>query len=308
MSQPNPAAPPTFCSSACRAVEEPLQATATRADTWLLLEYTGRWGTKAFPESALPQPVKDHLSAYEQARPHTHIQFIKRAPPYTADLIQFFVAVAQGAEPRLYRFDLRRYEDLFDLDLEGIIAGDATYDGARVASPLYLVCTNGLRDACCAKYGLEVFTALEAVAGSAVWQTTHLGGHRFAPILLVLPYSLHYGQVEVADVQPLVEATQRGDIYPPRFRGRTLYDRPVQAADIFLRQQTGEWAVGAYEPVEAQRRADDTWDVLLQGRDGGGAYTVRVAERVFPHPVQKSCRDEQASTVTHFSLVEHAAR
>src|SRR5690606_307102 len=76
--RPTPAAPPTFCSDACRAAGEPLFATATRADVWLLLEYTGRWGAKALEENALPQPVRRRLSALEAEQPHTRIQFIKR--------------------------------------------------------------------------------------------------------------------------------------------------------------------------------------------------------------------------------------
>lgn len=299
-------APMTFCSEACRAAEEPLFATATRADVWLLLEYTGRWGTKAFDESALPRRVHDHLARLEASRPHARIQLIKRAPPYEPDPVQFFVAVAHAAEPRLYRFDLGRYSDLLDIDVEAVIAGDARFDSHRVDGPMMLVCTNGLRDACCAKFGLEIYNELIDLTDGPVWQTTHLGGHRFAPIMLVLPHGLHYGRVEVEDLPALVGATARGEILPRRYRGRTIYERSVQAAEHFIREATGDVRVGALRLLGSEATGSGEWSVRMAEAASGTVHEVRVVGEPYPELILKSCSAAEPEPVEHFRVVAHA--
>ena len=71
-------------------------------------------------------------------------------------------------------------------------------DGSPVEpdpEPLYLVCTHGKHDPCCAQRGRPVTAALAAARPGRVWQASHLGGCRFAPTVLVLPLGLMYGRV-----------------------------------------------------------------------------------------------------------------
>lgn len=300
----NPNTELDFCADVCRSTDEPLYGTATRADVWLLLEYSGRWGRKALPESALPPAIKDRLITYEEAHDTTRVKFIKKAPPYESDRIQFFIAVSNEAEPRLYRFDLDHYENLLSIDFDSVVAGDEAYDANRLYDALYLTCTNGLRDACCARYGLDTFYAFEEAVGDAIWQSTHLGGHRFAPISLVLPYALHYGQIKPEEAAEVVRATQRGEVYPSRYRGRTTVEKPVQAAEHFLRAETGDNHIDAYELASMESVDENMWQVALRARDGV-LHTVRVEAVPFEQQVRKSCADDFFSTVTRFELVSH---
>lgn len=53
-----------------------------------------------------------------------------------------------------------------------------------------LVCGHGRRDACCGRLGAGLAVRLAAPGprpGVNLWRTSHLGGHRFAPVALVLP-------------------------------------------------------------------------------------------------------------------------
>jgi hypothetical protein len=73
-----------------------------------------------------------------------------------------------------------------------------------------------------------------------VWQTTHLGGHRFAPTLVVLPQGLCYGRVEEGEVAALAAAVRQGEVFRlDRLRGRTALSRPEQMAEILVRERTG---------------------------------------------------------------------
>ena len=59
-----------FCTDLAWEYGIPLVGTATRGDIWFLLEYTGRWGVKAFEESTLPQEVglPRYYNSYHSSR------------------------------------------------------------------------------------------------------------------------------------------------------------------------------------------------------------------------------------------------
>ena len=50
-----------FCSDISRENDEPLGATASRIDRWLLVEYRGLWSSEALPGSGLSDQVKARL-------------------------------------------------------------------------------------------------------------------------------------------------------------------------------------------------------------------------------------------------------
>src|SRR5262249_22503810 len=140
------------------------------------------WEHKAFQASTIPQNVKDALSAIEKSIPNARIELIKQDKPQRSDEVTFFVARSSGDDPALYRYDLNGYEDLFWVDIPAIAEGrHGPHDASRVDEPIAIVCTNGRRDACCARNGLPVYQAMALTAPRQVWECTHLGGHRLSP-------------------------------------------------------------------------------------------------------------------------------
>lgn len=291
-----------FCSvfSAVEAAE-PLRATATRADIWLSLEYTGRWDSRAFPQSDLAPALKEHVAAFAEAVPNVRVQFIRRPRSYVPAPIHFFVSIAHAQPPRLYKFMLTSYEELLDLDLHAIVRDHQVYSRHVVDEQLFFVCNNGLRDACCAKFGIPVHRAVEAVAGDQAWQCTHIGGHRLAPNLLFLPHAVSYGRGTPDRAATLVESYRKGEVYLPTYRGRTTWDRPAQAAEHFLRAETGNLAVDAYHPLAAVNEGEGIWHVTLGG--DGQEHSVRVVARRWHQPVYKTCDATEMSVVEHYELV-----
>ena len=72
-----------------------------------------------------------------------------------------------------------------------------------LGAPQVLVCTHGSRDRCCGVLGGVIFAQLKnqlnMMLPDAVWQVSHLGGHRFAPTALCLPLGLLLGRINVDD-------------------------------------------------------------------------------------------------------------
>jgi hypothetical protein len=196
-----------FCSEQSRSAGEELRASAaTDVREWLLVETREAWGARPPVGCGFDPRVESYLARAGEKGSGRRLQLIRRAR-------------AAGEKLRLYR---ARDGGLWTVELEAkeLVAwceadgfglqgpGDSAW--SRVEDDLYIVCTHGKRDACCAKQGLPVFEALAKLRPGQVWQTTHLGGHRFAPTLAHLPSGLCYGRVGLDALGSLVEGLERG--------------------------------------------------------------------------------------------------
>lgn len=290
-----------YCCLYSRDMGEQLFASATRADVWMLLEYNGLWGNKALPESDLPEPIKIHFSNQLKALPNPQFLFIKQTAT-TAPGVRFFVAVTRESNPVLYEFHLNSFVDVLSLHIPLMLNGELYTQNIR-AEPLYTVCTNGRRDVSCAKFGLPVYQELAREVGENVWQSTHNGGHRFAATMMAFPAGVSYGFVEPGEPSTVVEYHAQGKIYLERCRGRACYEPVVQAAEHFLRQETGILDIDAFKLKEAEPNGEDRWTVTFVSLDGK-AYRVQVEQYLSEFEIFKSTADEESMRVPQFRLVE----
>ncbi len=284
------------CDSSSEAGEQQF-ASAPRTSVWLLLEYNGPWGAKALEESGLSERVRQKLQHAAQVIPNARVQFIRQTGDNSA--LSFYLARSDPQNRFMYSFRLHSYDDLLDLNLPAI--ANAHTEHTLSDEKLYLVCTNGKRDLCCARDGLPFYKALSQAAPGQVWQTTHIGGHRFSATMVYLPRGLYYGRLRPEQAATVVEATQRGEVLLDHMRGLCGYDAPVQAADYWLRREIGarDFKALAYDGHE---RADDTrWRVLFRG-DSGQRYQVRVRAQAGEVSVYESSTDEQKKQPTQYYL------
>jgi hypothetical protein len=131
------------------------------------------------------------------------------------------------------------------LDLDRLAAGDPPSFGSPASEPVFLVCGHGQRNACCARFGVPLARHLAARYPGQVFQTTHVGGHRFAANLVILPHGLYYGPVGLAEATAAISAYQRGKVTPDRYRGRAGQPRPIQQAEHERLTRAGSLALAA---------------------------------------------------------------
>jgi hypothetical protein len=300
-----PAQEPTYCSDLSLQAGEPLYGTATQTDVYLLLEYNGAWGPKALEESAIPDSVKAYLKTYGKANPLTKTLVIRAPRQQQAPDIRFFVALAGAVSPAIYIFHLERYEDLLKVDIPAVLAGDPRYAVNRYPYPLYLVCTNGRRDACCARHGPAVldalFDGLPDNREPLIWHSTHMGGHRFAANMICLPHGLLYGRVRADTARLILAAYQRGDLYLPNLRGRACYPPPAQAAEVYLRQGSGEIALDAYRLLDAQAVLDGEWLVRFYAHKDSTQVDVALRVEKSETQVFDSCMLDKRTPITVYT-------
>lgn len=297
-----PAMDPTvYCSVYARERGEPLTGTATQVQHWLLLEYNAPWRRKATDDNNLPRPVQDWLQAQAAALPMGRVQFIRQRGRSAGEL-SFYLVQANDESGQAYRLGFERYEELLDLDLAALLAGEGALAGWEpVTEPLLLVCTNARRDRCCGLYGAALYRAL---AGPTVWQTTHLGGHRFAPVVLSLPDSYLYGRLLPDEAPAFVDTLRQGKVALPYLRGRTLYDDVVQAAELLLRQDTGETARDAYRWMMAGQLAGNEWLVQFQERQSSRLHHLHLRRTASQEPIYASCGKLETKTLYQYARVD----
>jgi hypothetical protein len=224
------------CADASRAAGEPLAATATTSEHWLLVEVRGGWSREVATSSALPEAARRAVGRWLDATPGSRLLFVRR-PSRTSGTTLAFVAHAPETGGSVRRLELAALDDLADADL--------ARDGAVTGAPLVLVCGHGSRDACCARRGTAVYGALAAGLGEEeLWLSSHQGGHRFAANVVVLPAAVQLGRVEPGEAARVVGDVLAGRIALECYRGRTCHDPVVQAADHAVRAATGLTGVG----------------------------------------------------------------
>jgi hypothetical protein len=226
--------------------------------------------------------VKDYLVAQRQQLPHARIIFIRRAERRAHDGLVAFVARTSAVDPELRRLDLERYENLIGLDLRTA--------GSAVEHPLFLVCTHGKHDRCCARYGRPLYDAVcEQVDEGWAWQASHIGGDRFAGNLVTLPDGVYSGRVEPSQAWAVVEAALHGRIHLPCYRGRSCYGFAAQAAELAVREATGLLGV---EDVVVRRIAGgaDRWQAEVVAAET--VYDVDVHREV-GEPTHLTCSTSQ---------------
>lgn len=252
------------CSEISRLAGEPLWATAPRAGLWLLLEYAGDWPAKAPAGSELEQGAIEWLAAQPKRFAGARTQLIRRKRQ-PGDPLWLVVAVASEHAPRLHRLELAGYEALATVDLEPIVAGTTSL--ARI-EPLFAVCTHARRDACCARLGLPLYRLLvERFGRERVVECTHVGGHRFAGNLVLLPHGACFGRLDAADPRVVLAVASKaldGEIDPRFYRGRSCFAPEIQAAEHLLRQRTGLYRFADLRLLASEALAGDRFSVAFE--------------------------------------------
>lgn len=289
------------CSVA--AAEQPMAGTAASDRFFLLIEHPGPWGRKALSESRwLPADVRTTL-ATRADEAGVRVQLIRR-PGTTASAASFrvFLADSSPTAPWLAERVLTDRSELLSVAETLADLGAGAPEGfTSLDNPLFLVCTNGRRDVCCAEKGRPIAAALAAAYPDTAWETTHLGGHRFAGAMLALPAGLSYGRVTADSAVEIAEATAAGRVVLSHLRGRTSYDGPAQAAEIELLGRLGRDTVDALTLVGVEAAAPDSGQQEVTFRHAGGEVTVQVTAIDEP-PIRQSCADDLEKSSTSWRV------
>lgn len=284
------------CSSISAASGEPVRATASRYRFWLLLEQPGPWGHDALVESGLPEDIGRALSEAGR-RLGIRVLLIKRRDRAPEPRRCYF-AYAGSRERRVRSIEVDDPGDVLKFDFSELVRRRFLGVGTAVDEPLYLVCTHGKHDPCCARHGAPLFRAIEHVASA--WECTHVGGDRFAGNLVCFPHGMYFGRVSAVEAPGVVAAYADGKVALDYYRGRSAFSPPVQAAEHQVRLRLGIVGVDDLELRDHRRLPGRRHRVEFAG-PGGVSHLVDVRVLDLP-PRRLTCKAEQLRAPRDFEV------
>lgn len=258
------------CSLVSAEAGEPLPGTAPVARAWLLVEQPGPWGREAPTQSHLPGEVAHPLAAAAAAA-GVRLGLIRRPGrhPDRGAPRSVFLAFTRPGATALRRLHVRDARELLDLDLAALAAHGPGEVG-EPNPPILVVCTNARRDRCCAIGGRPLAAHAAAVFGGPdagrVWETSHLGGHRFSPTAAVLPQGSVHGRLTDTQAVDLLVAADAGRLAPHGYRGRSGFSRPAQVGEALVRTTVGVTGVDDLDVSAVE--TDGGWQVDVTHLDG----------------------------------------
>jgi hypothetical protein len=233
-----------------------------------MIEQPGPWGRAGLRASRFPTEL---AAAVEQRAllAGIRVQAVRRPGRTAGDETRFWgLASARHGAEELRTGAWSSPDELLELPLDGSA-------GEPVDDQLFLVCAHGKHDPCCALRGRGAAVALHAVRPGRVWETSHLGGDRFAANVLVLPSGLLYGRVPASAATEFADAVDAGTVVPDLLRGRVGLPPAAQAAAALAHRRLGLSGVGEVRVLASSGFADGVATVRL--RTAKGDFAVKVA-------------------------------
>jgi hypothetical protein len=254
------------CAALTRALGGEPAGTAGHMSSWLLVEQSGSWGpdaledvvAQAFPGRRLEDIKRAGLRPLLIREPgrHARVPGARRA---------VYVGSGRPGHRWLERFEIGELSELASLDLDAIAAGKPGH-GAPVDGPLFLVCTHGSKDMCCAVFGRPVASGLARTYPGHVWEVSHVGGDRWAGNLVTVPDGFLHGGLTAAEAAVAAKEAMNGQVCLEHLRGRTSVRSPwAQFAEITVRRHTGLRGLDAVQAVEEHDYADSRTVLVSAG-------------------------------------------
>jgi hypothetical protein len=275
-----------FCADLADARGDSMLGTAPPQARVLLVHQPGPWGPRGFLDSRCDPEVARRIDV-AAAQAGMRLQAIRRPGEHArgVPLGGFHIGVAD-TRPGAATIAWWRTDDLAEI-ASALESGWPHRPPATVETqPHFFVCAHGRHDPCCALRGGPLAQALHDVRPGRVWETTHVGGDRFAANLLVLPGGELYGRVPPVLAAELADAVDAGNVVAPLMRGRIGLPPIAQAALAYAHERLGIVTRDALTVTAVDKREADLAYVAVSTPHGSVIVTVAMETTA---PAQLTC-------------------
>ena len=289
-----------FCSLSSQQRREQIFGTAPHVTSWLLVEHPGPWSSKSFPDDLLPAPVSAHIDRIARAFGAGKRLIIRRHHRRDEEF-RVFMAVTEEDACAISYFSFRNIDEFLACSAEEAIARAQLW-----TRPLYLVCTHGRHDKCCAKYGFPAYCALREMAPEDAWECSHVGGDRFAANILCFPQGIYYGHVPPEAIWDLVAEHRQGRMMLEYFRGRCAYKRIAQVGEYFVRDESGLRGIADLVLLGSRRVGPRQWSVEFASRSFNGGYEVEFLRGADVQHCLLTCGSNEPAAIAQYEFVRYS--
>lgn len=235
-----------YCSLASKHHHEAIWATAPHALFFILIEYNDPFPAD-ITQGNLNKKWLEELERFTKGN-KGKLLFIRNGATRTDIMRIIYVDCRQK---RYFSIEVQK-NGLHTIQIDQVIPAITEW----YTDSFYMVCTHGKKDKCCAKWGLPVYDQLkDQNSDLQVWQCSHVGGHRFAANVLIMPYGIYYGNIEINDITDIVEHNTKAMIYFEKYRGASIYTPLQQAIEAHFRKEYNNYSIA----LEFQF-GEETWN------------------------------------------------
>lgn len=305
-----------LCSLYSQANGEDPIGSATPFDQCLIVEIPAPWPRDVWQVSASARRIKQTVAAGARAGTPVRLLALAPDPAYsqagTARVFWYQRPQTAYGSPLFAAYDRQEYQvphDRLPQLVEALVtdAGDSPETVGQVQSrgPArdLFVCTHDSRDACCGRFGLQLFRQLQAHAQATgdmtlrVWRISHLGGHRLAPTLMDMPSGQAFGHLTPDLLEPLLYRTGNLEQLLACYRGWSGLTKYAQIAEREIwRAQGWQWPAYRRTGHTVMPEADGTILIRIDYESPDcrdrGSYQARVAPKDQVHTLNNSYTDK----------------
>lgn len=308
-----------FCAEASREAQEDLIGCALQRRYYILVECPPPWSFHPLDSKSLPSKLQALKAAVDEVSIALRLVFIYNRHLYKSGLTRLIIYQETAAYFPSYRKQEFLLSDIHEVVpiVERCIRGE-NLETEDTNTRDILICTHGSHDQCCAKYGNPFYQqAIATVAELSlpnvrIWQSSHFGGHRFAPTMIDLPEGRYYGRLEQKSFVSIL--TRTGDIQCLKnvYRGSGILPWAVQVLERELILKYGwDWFDYQVKGHVIEHNEDESFnqvEIKFKKPDGVlGIYRANVIEDKSKNLIFRGeCHNDKPSYFPQFIVTEIA--
>lgn len=282
-----------FCSAASRYFKEQLNGTAANSAVFILIEYNS-----PFPAKVTEANIdKEWLKKTQQlAKAHNGKVLLVRNKTSNAESCKITFVDCNKCS----YFTISTTADKYTaVDMSALLAADET---VWQNDPFFLVCTNGKKDKCCSKFGLPVYKFFESFNTDVpVWESSHVGGDRFAANVVAMPYGIYYGHVAVEDVGHILVRTLLKKIYKNNYRGLSRRSFFEQSIECYVRDHLRNYDIDFDIHIHLIEHLDDYYKVEIKA-GAHSTFIMELTRETIAYPHLLTCTSTKPENIKKFHL------
>jgi len=224
-----------YCSVLSRNSAEPLAGTAPFARHFVFITWPKKyWQYEALEaKGGFPQGLKKWMKEQSEVNGKISIRLVSRAG-LGQDKVEIYIYPEKYCYSNVLPSQIPAVLESYFRD--GITAA---FSPAPIEGEQIFICTHGRHDKCCAKFGQELadkmrYHVSRQKTAVEVWDSSHLGGHRFAATMIDFPAGRAYGHLSADELPNYLASRKAAQVYGRAYRGSVFLSGLEQVAEAHV--------------------------------------------------------------------------
>ena len=224
-----------FCSFLCRQSGEPLAGTAPFAEHFVFISWPKKyWEYEALEsKGGFPTGLKQWMKEKSKISGKISIRLASQAK-LENDKVELFIYPGKWYYSNVLPKEI---PEVLESHFQHYKTSD--FSCKKIEREQIFICTHGRHDKCCAKFGQELadkmrYHVSRQNSDVEVWDSSHLGGHRFAATMIDFPTGRAYGHLRADEVPNFLASRKAALVFGAAYRGSVFLSGLEQVAEAHV--------------------------------------------------------------------------